>query len=155
MRGEIGVFRRHISKKSLFRLYWRKKCVVKLVKVAKTFPQMRMVFNFASHVGGHAWRNIDTTRFANIHALMADIGQILHETFHNDFCRLHAVIMIQLYREISTISRILKRPKFCTSVGLIFQNRSWIGDPRTVELLQFFDIFPLFFDNFLTVGHRH
>ena len=72
--------------------------MVKLVKFDKTFPEMRMVFNFASHVGGHAWRNIDTTRLANIHAPIADIGQILHETFHNDFCRLHAVIMIQLNR---------------------------------------------------------
>ena len=51
------------------RVFWRKKkkCMVELVKFARPFPQMQMIFDFASHVGGHAWRNIDTTRLADIH----------------------------------------------------------------------------------------
>ena len=65
LRGEIGVFRQHISKKRLLKLFWRKKCVVELVKFANTFPQMRMVFDFPTHVGGHAWRNIVTNIIAD------------------------------------------------------------------------------------------
>ena len=65
LRGEIGVFRQHISKKRLLKLFWRKKCVGELVKFANKFPQMRMVFDFATHVGGHAWRNIVTNIIAD------------------------------------------------------------------------------------------
>ena len=39
--------------------------MVELVKFANTFPQMRMVFDFATHIGGHAWRNIVTNVIAD------------------------------------------------------------------------------------------
>ena len=39
--------------------------MVELVKFANTFPQMWMVFDFTTHVGGHAWRNIVTNIIAD------------------------------------------------------------------------------------------